>query len=129
MKKIKNLTNIGKINLDEIDVSDTSISVIVTIDELSEDIKRKIPEAITKQIEEFNSLYSIKWTTEKPIIDCMYLSMNFDKQSENYNLYISFYGERNPKLEDTTEIEFELTETDRATLKKAILTKLIDNFF
>lgn len=132
MKKTTMKTNIGTINLAELDLTDDSLEVFIPIVAVSESLKATIEENVQKAKEEyqkkFGNPHGKKWSDAGIIMDYQSLHIVIEKKTFSYELCFDFTDAKDDCIWTGFRLDVDLSE-HTTELKKLILKAMIDKFF
>lgn len=125
-------TNIGAINLAEIEITTDCIEVFIPVVVVSENLKTTIAENIQKAKEEYQKEFldcrNMKWSNAGVLMETQSLHIVSDGNKFKYELCCGFSDMENDSFETGFGIEMDLSEHEKE-LKKLIVKALIDKFF
>lgn len=125
-------TNIGAINLAEIEITTDCIEVLIPVVTVSENLKSTIAENIQKAKEvyqkEFLDCRNMKWSNAGVLMESQSLHIVSDGNKFKYELCYGFSDMENDSLETGFGIEMDLSKHEKE-LKKLIAKAIIDKFF
>lgn len=125
-------TNIGSINLAEMELMTECLEVFIPIASVSESLKATIEENIQKAKEEFSEEYlkdkGLKWSDAG--VDLVYQSLHvtMEKDAVSYELCFDIKDKENRSLEAGFNLKVDLLEY-AAELKMIILNAITEKFF
>ena len=132
MKKTTMTTNIGTINLAEIDVTDDSLEVFIPIVAVSENLKAIIEENIQRAKAEYQKEFldcrGKKWSNAGIVMNFQSLHITVKEKAFNYELCFDFEDKEDEHLWAGFNLEVDLSEYE-TELKKLIVKATIDKFF
>lgn len=140
MKKTIMKTNIGIINLAELDLTDDSLEVFIPINNdldnpfvsVSESLKATIEENIRKAKEEyqkeFGNPHGKKWSDAGIIMDYQSIHIVIEKKTFSYELCFDFIDAEDECIWTGFRLDVDLSEYTNE-LKRVIIKVLIDKFF
>lgn len=132
MKNATMLTNIGTINLAELDISDDSLEIFIPIVAVSESLKATIEENIQKAKEEyqkeFGNRHGKKWSDAGIVMDYQSLHITIEKKTFSYELCFNFTDAEDGCMWTGFRLSVDLSEYHNE-LKKLIIKAMIDKFF
>ena len=132
MKNRTMTTNIGTINLADIDVTDDSLEVFIPIVAVSENLKAIIEENVQRAKEEFQTEFlegrGKKWSSAGVVMNFQSLHITVKEKALQYELCFDFEDAEDEMLWTGFTLEVDLSEYE-AELKKLIIKATIDKFF
>lgn len=132
MKNRTMTTNIGTINLAELDISDDTLEVFIPIVAVSERLKTTIEENVQKAKEEyqkeFGNPHGKKWGDDGIIMDYQSLHIVIEKKTFSYKLCFNFTDAKDDCIWTGFSLDVDLSEYT-TELKKLIVKVMIDKFF
>lgn len=132
MKNRTMTTNIGTINLAEMELMTDCMEVFIPITAVSESLKATIEENIQRAKEEFTEEYlkdkDLKWSDAG--VDLVYQSLHITMKADHisYELCFDIEDKNNDSLETGFNLEVDLLEYS-AELKTIILNAIKEKFF
>lgn len=125
-------TNIGIINLADIDITDDSLEVFIPVIATSENLKAIIEENIQKAKVEFKAEFldkkDKKWSDTGIIMNFQSLHITVKEKSFHYELCFDFEDKEDEQIWSGFSLEVDLSEHE-TELKKLIVKAVIDKFF
>ena len=125
-------TNIGAINLAEIEITTDCIEVLIPVVTVSDNLKSTIEENLQKAKEvyqkEFLDCRNMKWSNAGVLMESQSLHIVSDGNKFKYELCCGFSDMENDSFETGFGIEMDLSEHEKE-LKKLIVKALIDKIF
>lgn len=132
MKNKTMTTNIGTINLSEIEVTEDCLEIFIPIIAVSENLKAIIEENIQKAKAEFQREHldkrGKKWSNSGIVMDFQSLYVMVEGKSFHYKLCFGFEDKEDKRLWTDFSLDVDLSEYEKE-LKKLILKATIDKFF
>lgn len=134
MKRDNIITNIGTINLNDVNFCENTLDVFIGIESVSEDIHKEIDEAVETAkanhmqiIKERFTNKSMAWTEAGVDVD-LYLHIVIEDKAFSYQIEIDITDKEDGRLWTSASVEVDLSEY-QAELKKVIVKAMVDNFF
>lgn len=134
MKKKNITTTIGTINLNDIDFCENTLDVFIGIESVSEDIQKKINEAVEiakadhlQMIKEYYTDKDLKWT-DAGVDTYLSLHIIIDNKEFSYRIEIDIEDKADGTMWTSASVDVDLSEYQNE-LKKVIVKAMIDNFF
>ena len=132
MKNRTMTTNIGTINLADIDITDDSLEVFIPVVAVSENLKAIIEENVEKakadSKAEFLDRKGKCWSDSGIIMNFQSLHITVKEKSFHYELCFDFEDKEDECIWSGFSLEVDLSEHE-AELKKLIVKAVIDKFF
>ncbi len=132
MKNRTMKTNIGTINLAELDLTDDSLEVFIPIVAVSDGLKATIEENIQKAKDEwqkeFGDAHDKKWSDTGIVMDFQSLHIVIEKKTFSYELCFDFTDAEDDGIWTGFRLDVDLSE-HTTELKKLIIKAMIDKFF
>lgn len=133
MKNREMTTNIGTINLAELELTEDSLEVFIPITAVSDRLKAVIDENIQKAKEEHQKEYlngkGKRWSDTGINIDYQSLHITIEKGKKfTYQLCFDFSDKEDDFIEAWFILDVDLSEYENE-LKKVIVKAMIDKFF
>ena len=125
-------TNVGTINLADIDITDDSLEVFIPIIAVSEKLKAIIEENVKKAKEELQKEFlegrGKKWSNAGIIMNFQSLHITIKNKAFHYELCFDFEDAEDKLIFTGFNLEVDLSEHE-TELKKLIVKATIDKFF
>lgn len=125
-------TNIGTINLADIDIADDSLEVFIPIIAISEKLKAIIEENVEKAKAGFQKEFlegrGKKWSNAGIIMNFQSLHITVKNKAFHYELCFDFEDAEDELIWTGFNLEVDLSEHE-TELKKLIIKATIDKFF
>lgn len=132
MKSRRMITNIGTINLAELDLINDSLEVFIPIIAISESLKATIEENVQKAKEEHQKKFldcrGMKWNDAGITMDYQALHVIAENRELHYELCFDFEDKKDSSIWTGFSLDVDLSE-HTTELKKLILHAAIDKFF
>lgn len=132
MKNRTMKTNIGIIDIAEMEFTTDCIEVLIPVVAVSENLKSTITENIHKAKEEYQKEFldcrNMKWSNAGVLMESQSLHIVSDGNKFKYELCCDFSDMKNDSLETGFGIEIDLSKHEKE-LKKLIIKAMIDKFF
>ena len=133
MKRNTITTNIGTINLNDVEFIEDSLDIIIGIESVSEDIQKKVNEAaeIAKALElehikQYHKNKKLTWSTDGTDTN-LSLSISLKNKTITYSVDV-FINDKVNDISADASIIVDLSEYEDE-LKKIIVKAMIDKFF
>lgn len=134
MKKKEITTTIGTINLNDIEFCENTIDVFVSIESVSEDIQKKISEAVEiakadhmQMVKEHFIHKDLNWT-DAGVETNLTLHIIVEDKKFSYRIEIDITDREDERVWTSASVDVDLSEY-QSELKKVIIKAMIDNFF
>lgn len=134
MKKKNITTTIGTINLNDIEFCENTIDVFIGIESVSEDIQKKIGEAVEiakadhlKMVKEHFIHKDLNWT-DSGVETYLTLHIIVEDKKFTYRIEIDIEDKEDKRVWTSASVDVDLSEYQNE-LKKVIVKAMIDNFF
>jgi len=125
-------TNIGTIDIGELDLLEDSLEVFIPIIAVSENLKATIEENIQRAKEVFQEEFLIcrgmEWSNSGVAISYQSLHITVKEKAFNYELCFDFEDKANDSICTGFNLDVDLSEHTEE-LKKLIIKAMIDKFF
>lgn len=133
MKNREMTTNIGTINLAEIELAEDVLEVFIPVTAVSDRLKAAIDENIQKAKEEHQKEYldgkGKRWSDTGINMDYQGLHITIEKEKKfTYQLSFDFSDKEDDFIEAWFTLDVDLSEHENE-LKKVIVKAMIDKFF
>ncbi|MCM1009219.1 MAG: hypothetical protein NC485_15125 [Ruminococcus flavefaciens] len=133
MKRNTITTNIGTINLNDVEFIEDSLDIIIGIESVSEDIQKKVNEAaeIAKALElehikQYHKNKKLTWSTDGTDTN-LSLSISLENKTITYSVDV-FINDKVNDISADASIIVDLSEYEDE-LKKIIVKAMVDKFF
>lgn len=134
MKRKNITTTIGTINLNNIEFCDNTLDVFIGIESVSEDIQKKISEAVEiakadhiQMVKEHYTNKNLHWTDAGVNTD-LSLHIIVDNKEFSYRIEIDIIDKKDERVWTSASVDVDLSEYQNE-LKKVIVKAMIDKFF
>lgn len=134
MKKKEITTTIGTINLNDIEFCENTIDVFIGIESVSEDIQKKISEAVEiakadhmQMVKEHFIHKDLNWT-DAGVETNLTLHIIVEDKKFSYRIEIDITDREDEIMWTSASVDVDLSEY-QSELKKVIIKAMIDNFF
>ena len=125
-------TNIGTINLADIDITEDCLEVFIPVIAVSENLKAIIEKNVEKAKADFKSEFlegrNKKWSDAGIIMNFQSLHITVKEKSFHYELCFDFEDKEDGCIFTGFNLEVDLSEHE-TELKKLIVKAVIDKFF
>lgn len=125
-------TNIGTINLADIDITEDCLEIFIPVIAVSENLKAIIEENVEKAKVDFQSEFlegrNKKWSDAGIIMNFQSLHITVKEKSFHYELCFDFEDKEDECIFTGFNLEVDLSEHE-TELKKLIVKAVIDKFF
>ena len=132
MKNRTMTTNIGTINLAELDLVEDCLEVFIPIVAVSDNLKATIEENVQKakaeHQKEFLDCRGKKWSNAGIVMTYQSLHITVKEKAFNYELCFDFEDKENSLISADFKLEVDLSEHTEE-LKKFLVKSMIDKFF
>ena len=134
MKRKNITTTIGTINLNNIEFCENSLDVFIGIELVSDDIQKKINEAVEiakaehmQMVKEHFKNHELHWT-DAGVNTYLSLHIIVDNKEFSYRIEIDIEDKADGRVFTSASIQVDLSEYQNE-LKKIIIKAMIDKFF
>lgn len=133
MRRKNITTTIGTINLNDIEFCENTLDVFIGIESVSEEIQKKINEAVEIAKEEYLQMMKshvhrdLTWSNVGVDMD-LSLHIIVDKKDFSYRIEINITDKADDTMWTGASVDVDLSEYQNE-LKKVIIKAMIDNFF
>lgn len=134
MKRKNITTTIGTINLNDIEFCENTIDVFIGIESVSEDIQKKISEAVEiakadhmQMVKEHFIHKDLNWT-DAGVETNLTLHIIVEDKKFSYRIEIDITDREDERVWTSASVDVDLSEY-QSELKKIIIKAMIDNFF
>lgn len=132
MKNRTMVTNIGTINLAELDLLEDSLEIFIPIVAVSDNLKATIEENVQRakaeHQKEFLDCRGKKWSDAGIVMTYQSLHITVEEKAFNYELCFDFEDKESSLIYAGFNLEVDLSEHTEE-LKKLVIKAMIDKFF